>query len=364
MRRPMNVPCSIALLSLFVASCAPDAPTATAPSAPQLARTAVAYTAADLGSIAGNNTRATGVNDAGDVAIATCCGAGSGAFARVGDVVTSLAGEGTSAQDISNGSTLYVVGFAGAPSQPVRWTVGAGVTTTPLALPAGMTYGAAFGVNDAGDVAGKVGTIDGSDAAVWLAGTPVVVPTPGGMSGGEARAINNTGHAAIVFFANGSSILGARGQLRLPSGALTLLPPDGTDVTSYANDVSDVTDDDKVYVAGTTLATGPYDGRAVRWTVDATTGAILDTQIRSEASHGTSVSDAGGVVGYLESNGDRASARTTAFLWRGTSLLKLAPPKGGKNGTAWSVSPNGASVAGHAIVGCCQHAITWTILVP
>jgi hypothetical protein len=355
------------MLFLALAACGPDAPTAASPAAlpdaPQLARAAPAFTVADLGSIDGDDTRANGVNDAGDVAIATCCGAGSGAVARVGGAVISLA-EGGSAQDISNGAAPYVVGFVGAPSQPVRWTVGAVVQTTLLTLADGDTYGAAYGVNDVGDAAGLAGNELSRDATLWLAGVPTEVPAPTGMSRGEARAINNTGHAAIVFFAGGTSTYGARGYLRLPSGELTLLPPDGTDITSYANDVSDPTSDGVVYVAGTTLATGPYDGRAVRWTVDATTGAILTTEIRPETSHGTAVSDAGGVAGFLESNADRANARTTAFLWRGTSLLKLAPPKGGKNGVAWSVSSSGAHLAGAAIVGSGQHALRWTIESP
>jgi len=347
-----------ALAVTIAAACATDVPTAAPPTDPVLAR-AAAYTSIDIGALLGNySSQAKGVNDAGDVAGYSCCGAGSGAFARVAGTVISLAGEGSAALAISYGSPLYVAGYTGSPSQPVRWSIGASTETTFLPLLPDETFGAARGINDLGDAVGNAG----NQAAIWSgAGVRTTVPTPVGFVRGEGRGINNAGHAVVVFFAAGSSWSGVRGYLRLASGELIEMPPLSGDVTTYANDLSEVTDG-SVHVAGTSR-TSPYVFRSVRWKVDVTTGQILTTTVRDEMSHGLAVSNAGGVAGFLETNAER-TPRFNAYLWRGTGLLKLNPPGSGKDGRAWAISQSGHLVAGEAMFGVSRHAVLWTILSP
>lgn len=89
---------------------------------------------------------------------------------------------------------------------------------------------------------------------------------------------------------------------------------------------------------------------------------ITDTRVRPEDSHALGVSDAGATAGFLE--GPLHSLASTAFLWRGSELLSLKPPKSGKEGKAWAISPSGEFLAGEAIVGASRHAVRWTILSP
>lgn len=348
-----------AAVLILAGACATDVPTAAPSTDPVLARAAAEYTSIDIGAQLGNySSHAKGVNDAGDVAGYSCCGAGSGAFARVAGSMNSLSGEGSAALAISNGSPLYVAGYTGSPSQPVRWSIGASTETTFLPLLPDETFGAARGVNDLGDAVGNAG----NQAAIWSgAGVRTTVPTPVGYVKGEGRGINNAGHAVFVFTAAGPEGSVARGYLRLATGELTELPPLSGDVTTYANDLSEVADG-SVYVAGTSR-TGPYVFRSVRWNVDVTTGQILTTTVRNEMSHGLAVSNAGGVAGFLETNAER-TPRFNAYLWRGTGLLKLNPPGSGKDGRAWAASQSGQFVAGEAIFGLSRHAVLWTILSP
>lgn len=211
---------SLAFATILIAACARELPTEATPADPAAARggnTNVGYTSVDLGALLGNySSRANGVNDAGDVVGSTCCGLGSGAFAVVAGVLTPLPGDGRDALAISNGSPRYVVGWAGAPSTPVRWSITAGEPSqlTNLVLLAGEAFGAALGVNDAGDAVGRAGT----SAAMWsAAGDRTSIPPPEGQGfeRGEGRDINNAGHAVFVFFTAGGL---ARGYLRLASG--------------------------------------------------------------------------------------------------------------------------------------------------
>ena len=117
---------------------------------------------------------------------------------------------------------------------------------------------------------------------------------------------------------------------------------------------------DEVYVAGSS-ETSVELSRGVRWTINLTSGTITDTRTRPEDSHALGASSAGATAGFLD--GGRGTAGT-AFLWRGSELLLLKPPKLGKNGKAWAISPSGAFVAGDAIFGATRHATRWTILSP
>ena len=352
----------LALATTVAAGCAHELPTTATPVEAALARReSPAYTSTDIGALFDGSSRANSVNDAGEVVGWTWQGADWRAFAIVAGAATLLPGDQGNASGISNGSPRYVVGFAGTTtSQPVRWTIGDNTPSEPtnLALLADEVSGAALGVNDAGAAVGRAG----NHAAMWSdAGIRTSVPAPEGYVRGEGRGINNAGDAVFVFFDGSAESAGARGYLRLASGVLVELLPVGGDVTSYANDISEV-QDNAFYIAGTSR-TSESVFRSVRWRVDATTGAILSTEVRAENSHTLAVSNDGAAAGFIEPN-QANTLKFTAFLWRGTEFLSLRPPKGGQSGRAWASSPSGEFVVGDAAFGLTRHAVLWTILSP
>lgn len=359
-----SVVVALTLATVIAGACQSDLPTEAPPADPALAyarNSAPAYTSANLGTLPGDNqSRANGVNDVGEVVGYSCCSPQSRGFVRLAGVLTALAGEGGNALAISNGSTRYVVGWAGSTSSPVRWSIVGNVPGQPVSLGLGSaTWGAARGVNDAGESVGNAGI----DAAMWdAAGDLTLVSAPTGFVRGEGRDINNAGHAVFAFsrsdagWPNGIAI----GYLRLASGDLIALPPVTANGTSYANSLTAVTGD-LVQVAGSSYAT-PSSPRAVRWTVNIVSRQIVSTEVRSEASHAVGISDGGAASGFAE--GPPNSLKSSAFRWQGTGLLSLSPPKGAKDGKAWATSPNGRLIAGEAIVQLSRRAILWTFPAP
>jgi hypothetical protein len=316
------------------------------------------YTSSSLGALPGDNSsRANGVNDAGEVVGYSCCSAGNRAFVRVSSGLTALSGANANALAISNGTPRYVVGWAGSPSLPVRWTVTAGAASEPTYLSLGTaTYGAARGVNDLGQSVGNAG----DDAAMWDAdGNLTLVPAPAGFARGEGRGIDNAGHAVFVFSRSDPSWPDgvAIGYLRLATGELVMLPPNTATGISYANALTPV-NGSTVRIAGSTYA-DPSSSRAVRWTVDILQQQIVATETRSETSHAVAISDAGAVAGFVE--GPTNSLKSNAFRWQGSEMLTLNPPKTGKEGKAWAMSPSGTFVAGDAMLQTGRMAILWRI---
>ena len=351
---------AVALVAVITGACAGDIPSAAAPDDPVLAKggpsATAAYTVLDVGGLLpGTSSQAQGVNDAGDVVGFYNDGSALRAFALVAGAPITLGGGPASAWGMSNGSPAFVAGSAGG--LPVRWSLADPSQPTSLPLLVGETGGSADAVNDAGDAVGAVG----QNAAMWLAdGTRIPIATPAGYARGEGRGIDNGRLAIFQFTVAGGNSESADGRayLRLASGAMIELLPDGSDVTSYANDVSEVVNG-VVYIAGSTRSSA-LESRAVRWTVDAATGAIVATDVLPTiGGHGLGVSDAGGIAGFIMN--DRSS-REDAFLWRGTNVLKLAPPKGTNNAEAWALSPSGRYVAGFARSG--SRALRWTIAAP
>jgi uncharacterized membrane protein len=349
---------AIALVAIVAGACTADIPSAAVPSDPALAKggpsVPAAYTVLDVGALLpGSPSEARGVNDAGDVVGFYVSGSTSYPYAVVSGSPVTLGGGTGWAVGISNGNPAYVAGHLGLGNfnVPARWSLADPTQPTYLPLAAGETFGFAKGVNDAGDAVGSVN----SNAAMWLAdGTRIPIVTPAGFATGEGRGIDNAGLAVFQFTAQGSD----RGYLRLASGTLIQLPPEGTDVLSYVNDVSEVANG-LVYVAGSTNS-GARVSRAVRWTVDAATGAIVATSVlATTGSHGLGVSDAGGIAGFFDTEGAR---RIEPFLWRGTNVLKLAPPKGTRDARAWAFSRSGQYVAGY--VHSAGRALRWTIAGP
>lgn len=357
--RHWSVIAALTLATVVAGACQPDLPTEASPTDPAIAyarNNAPGYASANLGTLAGDDqSRANGVNDAGEVVGYSCCSPRSRAFVRLTGVLTALTGDGGNALAISNGSTRYVVGWAGSPSSPVRWGIVGNVPGQPVSLGLGSaTWGAALGVNDAGEAVGHAG----NNGAMWdAAGNLTLVSPPAGFTRGEGRDIENAGHAVFVFqLADGRAV----GHLRLASGNLVPLPPLGADIISYANTVTPATGD-LVQVAGSSYS-DPSSSRAVRWTVNLATEQIVATEVRPEASHAVGVSDGGIAVGFLE--GSANSLNSTAFRWIGSALMPINPPKSLKSGKAWATSPNGIFVAGEAISKLSRRAILWTFPSP
>lgn len=351
---------SVVIATLLVA-CSTDMPTnVVAPGAPLYQRPSAGptYTSLNLGTLSGDNSsRANGVNNAGEVVGYSCCSVGNRAFVRLSGVLTAL--DGTNALAISNGTTRYIVGSAGSTSQPVKWIVTGSTASQASYLGVGTAnFGAARGVNAVGQAVGNAG----NDAAMWDEyGNLTLIATPQGFVSGEGRGINDTGDAVFVFsrpdaaWPNGISI----GYLRLSTGELIELPPETVDGISYANAISPRIGN-TIQVAGTTDAS-PTTPRAVRWTVDVLTQAIQNTERRTETSHAVAISGGGAVAGFVE--GPTSSLKSNAFEWE-TALLTLNPPKSGKEGKAWAISPNATFVAGEAYIAPSRTAILWTISRP
>jgi uncharacterized membrane protein len=354
----------VTLLAAIAIACSGDLPSAAPSADPNLAKGggSAPYTVLDVGALlGGSSSEAHGVNDAGDVVGFYSTGGSFYPFALVSGAPVTLGGGSGWAWGISNGSPAFVAGNSAG--MPARWSLADPTQATLLARTAAEVTagsgGLAKGVNGAGDAVGYVG----SNAAMWLAdGSRVTIANPTGYARGEGRGIDDDGLAVFQFFTGPSETSVARAFLRLTSGALVELPPEGADVTTFANDISELTNG-QVYVAGSTQSNAQA-ARSVRWSVDATTGGILATTVVSSlVSHGLGVSDAGGIAGFVE-DGDR-SLRMYAYLWRGADLLKLNAPKGGKDAQAWAMSRSGQYVAGHAIFsGLASGAVRWTIAAP
>lgn len=364
MKRPTITSAGVSLLAAVAIACSGDLPSAAPSADPNLAKGGgpAPYTVLDVGALlGGSSSEARGVNDAGDVVGIYSSGGPLYPFALASGAPVTLGGGPGWAWGISNGTPAFVAGSSAG--MPGRWSLADPTQVTLLARTADEVTagsgGLAKGVNGAGDAVGFVG----ANAALWLAdGTRLTIANPTGYVKGEGRGIDDDGLAVFQFSVGSSETADSRAFLRLASGALVELPPVGTDVTSFANDLSELSNG-SVFVAGSTRSSALV-SRSVRWTVDATTGQILATTVVSSlVSHGLGVSDAGGIAGFVE-DGDR-SLRMYAYLWRGADLLKLNPPKGGKDARAWAMSRSGQYVAGHAIFsGLAGRAVRWTITAP
>jgi hypothetical protein len=348
------------LAAAGVMACTQDLPTDPAiPDATASARQpGVAYTTALVPLLAGDNTsRANGVNNAGEIVGYSCCSPQSRAFVTLGGVATALSSNSSFALAISNGATRYVVGWAGSPSLPVRWSISGSTPDQPSYLNLGTaTWGAAIGVNDAGEAVGHVGV----SAAMWdAAGNLSVVPTPAGYTRGEGRDINNSGEAVFVF--TGSDLEHpygfAVGYLRLSDGTMIVMPPLTVDGTTYANAVNDA-HNGQVDVAGSSLS-DPSSARGAQWTIDVATQQVIATRSLADKSHSVALTDAGVAAGFLE--GPTSSLRTDAFRWVGSDFLKLNPPKGAKHAIAWAISPDGHFIVGETMMQFARRAVLWTM---
>ncbi|HVF38838.1 MAG TPA: hypothetical protein VM939_02985 [Gemmatimonadaceae bacterium] len=349
---------SIVLVLVGASACKSDTSTGLTASDPELSfgRSVPAYTSEILPLLAGENqSRSTGVNDAGEVVGNGCCTPFIRAFARLGGVVSFLPGDNTRAQAISNGAVRYVVGSIGNPPLPVRWEIAGGGPGQPTYLAVGnATSGLASGVNDAGSAVGSVA----SQAAMWDAdGNLTLISPPAGFVTGYGRDVSNQGHAVFVFtrpdaaWPNGLTT----GYLRLASGVMVPLLPLTAGGSSTATGVS-LAVGDLIKVSGTTRANSSVLSQsAVRWTVNIATEQIVATEVRPQGSYAAAISDAGIVAGYVQDSRGGSSA----FRWENANIVSLIPPRGIKNPTAFAISPNGLLVAGEGAARY-PRALLWT----
>ena len=352
---------AIAATVLAATSCSRDLPTEASSADVDLsfARQTASYSSSIIDLLAGaRENRANGVNNAGEVVGYSLSSTGQfHAFVTLGGSVTQLAGTTGNAYAISNGATRYVVGQSG--SLPARWTIVGSSPSAPELLDPGVAaYGTARGVNDAGAAVGNVGT----SAAVWdAAGILALVSAPAGFVSGEGRDIDNGGNGAFVFTRPETGWEGgfAIAYLRLADGQLIALPPLSGDIVTYANGLGPA-GGNLVRVAGSSYS-APSTSRAVRWTVDVSTGTITTIESRPAESHALAVADDGATAGFTE--GPTNSLKSNAFRWLAGTFLSLNAPKGAKMGKAWAISPNGLLVAGEAMLQS-RRAVVWTFPAP
>lgn len=311
----------------------------------------------DLGSLPGDrDASAAAVNDAGWAVGLSEVSSGTGrGFLTDGVSLLPLseAGVYSSARTVSNSYPLFIGGWVDDPGvggRPVRWTVSmSGGRPEATYEFVSETCGNVRGINDAGDMVGSDGMPFGLPM-IWHATgqkTEVTFPPGDAFETGTGRDINNAGLVVLSFYGQDYD----RGFLRLTDGSLIELPPRSGDVSSYAAAISEVIDD-SVFVAGTSWQSD-YSYHPVRWTVNATSGAILSTRVMEENGSSGSTSLAGEVAGCMERRWQDKPA-----IWYDTGPVQLPLPKGTSGGCA-SVSPNGRFAAGAGYREQGTRALLW-----
>ena len=252
---------------------------------------------------------------------------------------------------LGDGVTSNVAGVLDG-TTPALWSfsVSSGFSS---ATPLETSGGVARAVNIYGDATGV-----SADAMIWKAdGTKIVIPNvnPAAYAGGVGRDINNSGDVAIQFHDN-TAPQDHRGYLRTADGTMIELIPLPGHVSTLARGVSEVIDG-KIYVAGTSDdRNGNY--RAVRWTVDVSSHAIIAIQSLADRSLSNAMADDGTIAGDIQ-----ATSGTTGFVWKlNGTLVTLKTPKGSSSGATSSISANGRYVSGSAKYGSYRKAVFWTAL--
>jgi len=356
----------LAVATVLAAACAPDLPTEATPGV-LAARgnhpSGPSFVGQDLGVLPGDNqSSGFGVNNAGLVVGQSADGNGAiRAFYWDGSLhQLTTAGSRGAAYAISSGATAYAVGYEQAPGQRNR----AAVWTLPSAVPTFLESVAsnAIGVNDAGTVVGTYcfsgcgGPDEIFHGAIWVLGggsRTDIEPLPGNTFA-YASDINNNG--IVVGGSYGPGPADRRGYLRMADGALIALPPLSNFVQSDAEAVSDV-DGGQVHVAGSSRDESGAT-RAVRWTVNSSTGQIVAT-IALDQLWAAGVNFAGDVAGTGGSNSTSA-----ATLWRNDVYIALKAPKGGSGSASRSLARGAGSptyVSGETRMKNWPRAIRWVI---
>jgi probable HAF family extracellular repeat protein len=282
-----------------------------------LAHTAGAqsYRLIDLGTLGGNESQATGINNAGFVAGYAKTTSGAIHAARWKGMTPIDLGPGASggtnsyATGINNAGV--VVGYAetaSGSSHATRWN---GTSPTDLSRGASDVDSAAYGVNDAGQVVGYIHT--GSDFAIHatLWNGTIATDLGGPNTTSEATAINNAGVVVGDYGYGGPDFLGA-----LQWNPNTTIPIE-LDNLGPISAVTGINDAGQVVAAAFTY-NSVY--RAELWN-DTTTPTDLGPGASGGNYSGASgINKSGQVVGFATTSGDVASHAT---LWNGTVAIDL-----------------------------------------
>jgi len=200
----------------------------------------------------------------------------------------------------------------------------------------------AYALNDAGQVVGIQG---GTRAFAWQAGTTTLLPLLPGDASSVARGINNTGQIVGT-----SSSTGTAHAVIWEGGAVRALPlPAGT----LASDAQAI--NNSGHVVGTIGGIAAH--RPVLWR----DGTMLDlgTLAGGRTAWAEDINDQGQIVGYSNTDGGANLANCRAVLWENgtiTTIDALIPPELSVRtqcGT-WGSPPGGLGVGigngGHIVV--------------
>ncbi|HYN81406.1 MAG TPA: hypothetical protein VES88_07890 [Gemmatimonadaceae bacterium] len=312
------------------------------------------YTVIDIGTLPGHSTAsAQAVNDAGMV-VGTSSGSSEVvAFVWHNNVMTPLTAAGipSVANDISNGSSIYAVGWKSVDgnSRGMRWRLEGSPLTVVEELDVESAAGHPQGMNDLGDVIGS--RIRLND------GTVISPDLPEGFTFRSGVDINNAGHSAFNLKGPARQ---ARAYLRLASGQMVMLEPpanmsaDTSVVGAISEAVVDGSGRTVVYVAGKIQHTSS-ECTPVRWTVDVGGGSVIATETYSVSGSAWGANSLGQLTGTY---GARWSV--SAFVWSGNQFTTLPMPKGVKNGKGYGMSPGGRYIAGQGEKQLKNRALLWT----
>lgn len=315
----------------------------------------------DLGILPGDNQSvAFGVNNAGEVVGQSAGTSGAHAFYWNGALqnLTTPGSQGA-AYAIGSGATAFAVGYERAPGQPSRAVVWTLPSITAVDLD--QVSSVASGVNDAGTVVGSYcvsgcGVNQVSHGAIWVVGVSgrtAIAPLPG-YDFAHATDVNNDG--LVVGSSSGPVATSERAFLRLVNGVLIDLPPLAGFSQSSAVAISDVAGG-QVYVAGFSRdAAGTT--RGMRWTINASTGAILET-----ADPDQRYSLGVNLVGDVAGSGGSLS-KSSATLWRSGGHIALNAPRGGSGSFSRGMARGAGTptyVVGETTVKSRPRALRWVV---
>ena len=272
--------------------------------------------------------RASGINDAGNLAVGAC-GGGLGA-------IWARSGSGWSRTNIQAGAFPSADLVASFPD-------GHDLTGHDV-----WVTGWAFDVNDAGVVVGSVTWIDRT-AAEACRQTDV-----------RPCAEDTTYSRAYVYF--------ARDAYGVSAGTGRVLPAPAGHWDNQAFAVSNVSPGGAVFYAAGSTRAHPDDlsGAGIRWTLslDGSGGVAFELDVLQQHAWSQGVNEAGHVAGTTNSKTDRRGniIQTATLFQQSVGYLTLKPPKGGSDSASRAMAGVGPIyVVGEANVKGAWRAARWAI---
>lgn len=218
------------------------------------------------------------------------------------------------------------------------WTPETGMQ--PVSLPSDTRGANAWGINDAGQIAGYRATWSPATghlqhAFLWSPSSGVLDLPATGLSLNSAQDVNNSG--IVVGFSQEFNIAGATGWTWSAAAGLNVLPSPGDDVhfvrPMAVNDNGDVT--------GQALFAGTPSPHAFHWT--ATAGMLRVSDASVSRSEGHDMNEAGQIAGVMSRSHDW---RSYAVLW--TPIRSPEALLQQLGGALQSLQESGALSAGEA----------------